>query len=232
MKFNKWTLGLLAVAGLMAVSAVRAQDAIFTDPIPGAVHSSATPSTNQDGTLAGFFGASSTNGIFASAYKGTSDFLAFVEGVTNGFARVSLEGYYLTTKHQGNGGGANFYVPLSGTNNILGAGFGIGYLDHNWYDATLNARLGDSIPLPMGLQKYFPLSPGYVESGVAMAYNFWHQHRAAVVAQAFTGASLHYALFRTAKGNTFDVTAGYAIGTISDITGNVQAFGGSATWTF
>lgn len=231
MKFVKSFNCLIVCLALFELTPpAEAQTSVITDPIPGAVHSTATPST-QDGTLAGFFAlgggdASSTNGIFAGAYKGASDALAYVEGVTNGFARVSLEGYYLTTKHQGNGGGANFYVPLSGTNNILGAGFGIGYLNHQWYDATLNARLGDSIPLPMGLQKYFPLY-GYVESGGG--YNFGTR---SAVAQAFTGASLHYALFRTAKGNTFDVTAGYAVGTISDITGNVQAFGGSATWTF
>jgi hypothetical protein len=219
-------LFVIAVSALCLCAPVaNAQSTIITDPIPGAIHSSAT--NNQDGTLLGFFGGGTpTNGIFASSYKGASDALSFVEGVTNGFARVTLEGYYLKTKNQGDGGGANFFIPLSGTNNILGAGFGIGYLNHAWYDATLNARLGDSIPLPMGLQKYFPLY-AYIESGGG--YNFATK---AAIAQAFTGASLHYSLFRTAKGNTFDVTAGYAIGTISDITGNVQAFGGSFTWTF
>ena len=53
-----------------------------------------------------------------------------------------------------------------------------------------------------------------------------------LVPVAFTGATVHYSLFRTAKGNTFDFTLGYAIGTISDIHGNVKAPGGSFTWTW
>jgi hypothetical protein len=210
---------LSACALVMAGGAATAQETTVTNAIPN------NP-LNQKGTLAGFFGGGSTNGIFTSIYKGAGDGLAYIEGVSNGFARVSLEGYYLTTKHQGNGGGANFYVPVSGTNNILGVGFGIGYLNHDWYDATLNARLGDAIPLPMGLQKYFPLY-GYVESGGG--YNFATK---GAIAQAFTGASLHYSLFRTKAGNTFDFTGGYAIGTISDISGNVNAYGGSFTWTW
>lgn len=181
---------------------------------------------DQSGTIAGLLGSGSTNGVFASAYKGASDALAFVEGVTNGFARVTLEGYFLHTKTQGNGGGGNFYVPLSGTNNIFGAGFGIAYLNKQWYDSTLTARLGDSVPLPLKLNKIFPLY-AYLESGGG--YNFGTK---AAIAQGFVGSSLHYALFRTKSGNTFDFTVGYAIGTISDIKGNVEAGGGSFTWTF
>ena len=189
----------------------------------------ATPASianNQAGTIAGFFGGGSTNGFFASAYKGVGDGLAYLQGNTNGFARITLEGYYLITENNGNGGGANFYIPVSGTNNILGAGFGVAYLNHAWYDATLNARLGDAIPLPLGLAKFFPLY-AYIESGGG--YNFSTKQG---IAQAFTGATVHYSLFRTAKGNTFDFTLGYAIGTISDIHGNVKAPGGSFTWTW
>ena len=208
---------LIVAAGLcLGASVARSQ----TTNVPNLL-----APVDQAGTVAGAFSAS-TNGFFAALYKGVNDGLAFAEGNTNGFARVSLEGYYLITEHNGNGGGANFYIPLSGTNNILGAGFGIGYLNHDWYDATLNARLGDSIPLPLGLNKYLPLF-AYFESGGG--YNFSSKQG---IAQAFGGASLHYSLFRTRAGNTFDFTAGYAIGTISDIRGNVKAPGGSFTWTF
>ena len=215
MKFTFAIIATLFVGGLFA----SAQTTITTN-----TDNSVTVS--QAGTLAGFFGKGSTNNAFVSVYKGIGDGLAYIQGNTNGWARITLEGYYLITKSQGNGGGANLFIPLSGTNNILGAGFGIAYLNHSWYDATLNARLGDSIPLPMGLQKFFPLY-AYVESGGG--YNFSTK---AGIAQAFTGACVHYSLFRTAKGNTFDLTMGYAVGTISDISGSVKAPGASLTWTW
>jgi hypothetical protein len=195
----------------------------ITPVAPGAA---APVALGQAGTLAGFFGTGSTNSTLTSLYKGTGDLLAYVQGNTNGYARVTLEGYYLITKNQGNGGGLNFYIPVSGTNNILGVGFGAAYLNHTFYDATLNARLGDAIPLPLGLQKFFPLY-AYVESGGG--YNFSSKQG---IAQAFTGATLHYSLLRTKAGNTLDLTVGYAIGTISDISGNVKAPGGSLTWTW
>ena len=214
----KFLLGL----SLVITVTLRAQTVVVTNPVAGGM----TLTTNsQAGTLAGFF-TGSTNGTVASIYKGAGDALAFVEGVTNGFARVTVEGYFLKTKSQGNGGGGNFYIPVSGTNNILGAGFGIAYLNHDWYDATLNARLGSAITLPLGLSKIFPVY-AYVESGGG--YNFGTKGG---IAQAFTGATVHYSLFRTAAGNTIDLTGGGAVGTISDIHGNVTAFGGSLTWTF
>ena len=208
-------IAALFVSGLVA----SAQTVIVTNPVPGG-------STDQSGTVAGFFGGGSTNGTFASLYKGFGDTLAFAEGNTNGWARLTLEAGYLSTTHQGNGEFLNLYIPLSGTNNIFGAGFGFAYLNKSLYDGTVNARLGDTIPLPYGLQKLIPIY-AYIESGAG--YNFKSK---VGIAQAFAGASLHYSLFKTAAGNTFDVTAGYALGTISDITGNVKAFGGGFTWTW
>ncbi len=181
---------------------------------------------DQAGTLAGLFGVNTTNGVWLATYKGFSDGLAFLEGNTNGFARVTLEAGYLKTPHSGAGGFMDCYFPLSGTNNVLGAGFGIAYINGNWYDATLGARLGDEIPLPLGLRKIFPLY-GYVESGGG--YNFGSS---TAIAQAFTGASLHYSLYRTATGNTVDFTIGYALGTISDVPGITKAVGGSVTFNF
>jgi hypothetical protein len=223
---NKSTLLKVSLLAFVCAMGCFTQAFAQTDVTTNASGGTTTVTGDQAGTLAGFFGSGSTNGFFASAYKGAGDALAFVEGNTNGWARVSLEGYFLKTKHQGNGGGVNFFIPLSGTNNILGAGFGIAYLNHDWYDATLNARLGDSIPLPLGLQKYFPLY-AYIESGGG--YNFASK---AGIAQAFTGGTLHYAIYRTHAGNTLDLTGGAAIGTISDISGNVTAFGGSLSWTW
>lgn len=181
---------------------------------------------NQAGTLLGFFGAGSTNSTFSALYQGAGDALAFAEGNTNGWARITIEGGCLKTDSQGSGEFANLFIPLSGTNNIFGAGFGVAYLNHNWYDGTVNARLGDTVPLPLGLQKFIPIY-AYIESGGGL-----NLATKQAIAQAFVGASIRYTLFRTAKGNDFDLTAGYAVGTISDISGNVKAIGGSLSWTW
>jgi len=212
---------LIAVIGLALFAGITAQ-AQVTAP-------SMSLTNDQSGTLAGIFTSNSTNGWFASAEKGVSDAAAFVEGNTNGWARISVEGGWLHTQSQGNGGFLNLLIPLSGTNNILGAGFGIAELNHNWYDTTLNARLGTSIPIKLGGLDLTRLLPLYVYGEAGGGYNFGTR---AGIAQTFAGSSLHYSLYRTHAGNTVDLTVGYAIGTISDIKKNVQSVGGSVSFSF
>lgn len=185
---------------------------------------------NQSGTIFGIFtGPGSTNGFWASTEKGVSDAFAFVEGNTNGWARICLEGGYLRAADKGNGGFFNLLIPLSGTNNVLGAGFGIAYIDRNWYDATLSARLGANIPIKIGSIDLSPYLPLYVYTEGGGGYNFGTRQ---AIAQSFAGFSLHYILLRTKSGNTVDLTAGAAAGKISDVNGTTEAFGGSVTFSF
>jgi hypothetical protein len=225
---------LFFVAALLAIASVfscAAHAQTTTTNASGGTTTISNP-VDQAGTVFGLLGlgSASTNSTLQAAGKGLSDAFAFVEGNTNGWARISLEGGYLRTQHQGSGGFFNLLIPLSGTNNVLGTGFGIAYINGNWYDATLSARLGSNIPLKLGntidLSQIFPLYV-YAESGGG--YNFGTRTG---IAQAFGGASLHYILMRTSAGNTWDLTVGYAVGTISDVTGNVTAIGGSLTFSF
>ena len=211
------------IIAALFVAALTTQ-AATVDQISSDMAATKATASDQSGTVFGLF-TGSTNGTLASLEKGVGDGIAFIEGVSNGYARVGIEGGYLQTKSQGSGAFANVYFPLSGTNQVFGAGFGVAYLNHNWYDGTVNARLGDQVNV-FGLQKFLPLY-AYIESG--MGYNFATRQ---AVAQAFAGASLHYSLYRTHAGNTFDVTAGYAQGTISDIRGNVWSAGGSIAFTW
>lgn len=219
---------LIVVALVLAfTSPARAQ----TSPNGSTVAASpGMPKVTQAGTIFGLFGGgTSTNGFLVSAGKGAGDALAFIEGNTNGWARICIEAGYLRAHDKGNGGFLNLLIPLSGTNNILGAGFGIAYIDRHWYDATLSARLGANIPIKIGsidLSSYLPLY-AYTEAGGG--YNFGTSQ---TIAQSFAGASLHYILVRLKSGNTVDLTAGIADGVISDVPGNTFAAGGSVTFSF
>jgi len=211
-------IALYLLLFLLIQSMGNAQTLSNTNPITGEV----TTVTDQSGTFAGWF-QNNTNGIWGSIGKGVSDFASFIEGTTNN-ARITIEGGVLYADSLKEWGYfANIYFPLSGTNNVLGAGFGAAYLNNDWYDATLNARLGSNIPLPYGLDHYIPLY-GYIESGGG--YNFQTRQG---IAQAFTGATLHWPIARNRRGGTWDITIGGAVGTISDIKGNVKAAGGSLT---
>ena len=218
----------IAIILAAAVLAITSNAQIVTNGSTVAA-SPGMPTITQTGTIFGFFGggSTSTNGFWADAGKGASDALAFVEGNTNGWARLCVEGGYLRAKTEGNGGFFNVLAPLSGTNNILGAGFGIAYLNGNWYDATLNARLGVTIPIKIGSVDLSPYLPLYVYNESGGGYNFG-THQA--IAQSFAGASLHYILYRTKSDNTVDLTFGAATGVISDINGTVIAIGGSITF--
>ncbi|HEX3855947.1 MAG TPA: hypothetical protein VHY30_01480, partial [Verrucomicrobiae bacterium] len=86
---------------------------------------------------------------------------------------------------------------------------GVAYLDHNFYDATLNARVGDEFNLPF---IHIPLY-AYIESGGG--YNL---SKSEVIAQAFSGATLKIPITQNQT-----LTIGGAVGTISDYSGNIYA---------
>ena len=146
------------------------------------------------------------------------DAVNFIEHTTNNGLVTVESGALYATKTRTVGGFLDCYLPVGGTNSVLGAGFGLAYLDQNFYDATLNARLGDTFNVPfINLPVY-----AYVESGGG--YNLSKNE---VISQAFGGL-----LFKLPVTTAQTVTLGAAIGAISDEPGNIWALGGSYTWTF
>ena len=99
----------LTFALVVVVTMLFSQCRAHAEPIPININTSVITNASggtttitgvsQEGTIAGLFGIGSTNSgnTFTSIYKGAGDALAFVEGNTNGWARVTLEGGYLRT---------------------------------------------------------------------------------------------------------------------------------------
>jgi hypothetical protein len=172
--------------------------------------------TNAPGfTLASLF----SGGFGAGLQQGAQDLISFVEKTPTTNGVLTLEGgalYATSTKKVG--GFFDAYLPVGGTNSVFGAGFGLAYLDGNFYDATINARLGDQITIPfINVPLY-----AYVESGGG--YNLGKME---IMSQAFTGA-----LFKIPITSNSTLTLGGAIGSISDYSGNIYALGGSYTLTW
>src|SRR5579859_6441151 len=93
-------------------------------------------------TLTGLF---SGNSGLQQALTGA---VQFIEHTTNHSVVTIETGALYSTQSKTVGGFLDCYLPVGGTNSVLGAGFGLAYLDQNFYDATLNARLGDTFDLP------------------------------------------------------------------------------------
>lgn len=144
--------------------------------------------------------------------------LNYIEDRTNASA-VQVEMFALrgTVTHD-LGFGVNAYVPVGGTNSLFGAGVGFAYYNHNAYSTTLNAKLGGTISLPVIKLPVYT----YVESGGGYDIS-----KNEAIAQAFAGFSLNYQI-----NPNWAVTAGLAIGTVSDVPGEIEAAGGSVTYTF
>jgi hypothetical protein len=144
--------------------------------------------------------------------------LNYIEGVTNGSA-IQVEAFALRgTASKDLGLGVNAYVPVGGTNSLFGAGIGFAYYNHNAYSTTLNAKLGGTISLPVIKVPVYT----YIESGGGYDIS-----RNEAVAQAFAGFSINYQI-----NTNWTATAGAAIGTVSDVSGEIAAFGGSLTYKF
>ncbi len=171
--------------------------------------------TNEPGwTLASMFTGHAAN----DALQAAKDGISFIEGATNNGVITLETGVLYAKEAKSTGGFLNAYLPVGGTNSVLGAGFGLAYLDHNLYDCTLNARLGDTITVPLiKLPLYV-----YVESGGG--YNI---SKSQGIAQAFAGVA-----FRVPITHSQTFTIGVAMGTISDVPGNVMAYGASYTLKF
>ncbi|HEX3889431.1 MAG TPA: hypothetical protein VHX90_01155, partial [Verrucomicrobiae bacterium] len=159
MKLNKWIVGLTAVAIVALASAARAQTnppLVSTGPEIPVLYSPPAPTNSF--TLASLF----TGNFGKDVEHVGQDAVSFVEqtGTSNGI--VTVEAGALFAEHTKSiGGFLDAYLPVGGTNSIFGAGFGVAYLDHNFYDATLNARVGDEFNLPF---IHIPLY-AYIESG-------------------------------------------------------------------
>jgi len=199
-------LFLLVFAFVFALAAaVRAQD----NPVPNLLTNA--PVTPPPFTVAGLFSA----GGWAQAGK---DAVYFIENTTNnGIIQVEA-GALVGQKTHDVGGFVDVMLPVGGTNSVFGAGFGVAYLNHNFYDATINARLGGTTTLPF---LRLPLYT-YIESGGG--YNLSQN---VAIAQAFAGFTLPIPITETQT-----LTLGAAIGHISDVSENVIALGGSYTWKF
>ena len=193
--------------------------------LPALVITSARSQTNQvtnllptNGpafTVAGLF----SGGLGAGLQRGGQDLVSFIENTstTNGILTAEAGALYAeSTKKVG--GFLDAYLPVGGTNSAFGAGFGLAYLDGNFYDATLNARLGDTFTLPFIKVPLY----AYVESGGG--YNL---SKMEIISQAFTGA-----LFKIPITTSQTLTLGGAVGTISDYAGNIYALGASYTFTW
>jgi hypothetical protein len=148
-----------------------------------------------------------------------SEDLAFLENVpvTNAIVQIEAGALRGQTTHQ-IGGFVNVMLPVGGTNSLFGAGVGVAYYNHNFYNATLNARLGDTISTPF---VHVPVYV-YVESGGGYDIS---QNKA--IAQAFSGATITYNI-----SSKWTITGGIAVGTVSDLNELVEAFGGSITYHF
>jgi hypothetical protein len=144
--------------------------------------------------------------------------LDYIEGRTNA-AQIQVEAFGLrgTSTHEW-GFGVNAYVPVGGTNSLFGAGIGFAYYDHNAYSTTLNAKLGGTLSLPVVKVPVYT----YIESGGGYDIS-----KNEAIAQAFAGFSINYQI-----NTNWTATAGAAIGTVSDVPGEIEAFGGSVTRTF
>lgn len=146
------------------------------------------------------------------------DLVSFIENTTNaGVVTVEAGALYGLQTHKV-GGFLDAYFPIGGTNSVFGAGFGVAYLDHNFYDGTLNARIGDTFTVP------FIHIPMYAYTEAGAGYNF---AKNAIISQAFAGA-----LFRIPITKSQTLTLGGAIGTISDQSGQIAALGGSYTFAW
>ena len=201
---------LLAAAALAGCQTCPAQS-VSVSQVPNQL-------TSTPLSIADFIGVGKTNG-WGVAF---GDTLAYIEGTTNA-TQITIETGALIGQppHATKdiyGGFINGYAPVGGSNSVFGAGIGLAYFNHNFYDATLNARLGDTYSLPvLKLPVYV-----YLESGGG--YNIGEN---AAVAQAFTGFTVPITI-----STKWSASLGAALGKISDFQGNVIAAGGSVTYRF
>jgi len=197
----------VCVTGLFMAINAQAQ----TTTIIGTGENTTVVPTNTDWNLSKVFSGQGWQ-------QGAKDFISFAEGTTNhGLIQIEAGALVGESSHDV-GGFVSAYLPINSTNSLFGAGFGVAYLNHNFYDATLNARLGDTFALPIVRWPVY----AYIESGGG--YNI---SRSEAVAQAFAGVSLPIPITQSST-----LTLGAAVGRISDVAENVLALGGSWTWKF
>lgn len=199
----------IGVAALLAqtVSGLNAAHAATTNQVP-----------NLLPPIGSAASALPTNGW----YHALNDGAAFVENtpLTNSILQVEAGVLRGTTSHD-IGGFVDVMLPIGGdgpTNSLFGAGFGMAYYNHNFYDATLNARLGGTMTLPVIRMPVYT----YIESGGG-----WNLSQNRAVAQAFAGFTIPWQI-----NDHWTITGGMAVGTVSDLGETVEAIGGSATYHF
>lgn len=196
---------LIGAAALLAAVTTQAQTNQITNLMP--------PVTNSI-SLGGLL----TGGSWPVIGQGIENGISFLEGTTNsGLIQVEGGGLYATSIKK-YGGFANVYFPIGSTNSIFGAGFGFAYIDQNFYNGTVNGRIGSALASSGVLRLVY----AYAESGGGINMS---THTA--MAQAFAGALIDLPITKT-----FTWTAGGAIGTISDVPGNIYAFGTSVVFHF
>ena len=108
------------------------------------------------------------------------------------------------------GGFADIQYP---TDDQISVGFGFAYLDKNFYDASISARLGKTIDMSFLGDLYI-----YLESGPAINL----EHLDQILAQSFAGL-----LYKVDVTKHLTFTAGGAVGQITTIHGGIIAVGGS-----
>jgi hypothetical protein len=202
---NKILLPLLLALAIPA-GAQTATNSTATNQVPNLL-------TNTF-TLSGLF----SGGVWTGIEKGGEDLVAFVENTTNSGTLQIESGPLYAENTKKWGAFLDAYLPVGGTNSIFGTGFGFACLDQNFYDATLNARLGNTYTVPfIKLPVY-----AFIESGGG-----WNLSKNEAMAQAFAGGLISVPITPT---QTF--TVGGAVGTISDYAGDIIAVGISYTFTF
>ncbi len=197
------SLPLFLLAGFLFASSASAQTNLTQVP-------NLLPTNAPTFTLSGLL-----SGGWSQAGK---DAVSFIEGTTNSGVIQIEAGALIGEKTHDVGGFVDVMLPVGGTNSLFGAGFGLAFYNNEFYDATLNARLGDTFQVPLLKIPVY----AYLESGGG--YNISRQE---MMAQAFTGLTLPIPI---TANQTF--TIGGAIGTISDLNENVLAIGCSYRLTF
>jgi len=208
---------ILGIASLLAIStfASKAQTAVTTTNASGGVTTVSNLSTNNFLSLLGAAGESVGGSV-----------LNFLESnSTNKTITVESGALHYGSKYTKDFGGfVDVQFPSNGTNSILSTGFGLAYLNHEFYDASLNVRLGANVPIPFLTNTNTTLYV-YGESGPEL--NLSNIAKGSIGAQSFAGA-----IYKWSISTSSYITVGAAIGSISDISGAIVALGGSYTWTF
>jgi hypothetical protein len=204
MKTNKWTFLLTCIALLAFTSAVRAQTVITITTSATGV----TTSTTNNGTAtqpANPSGGFTVAGLFSG-------------GGSNSLAIVGKDLVYFIENTTNSGVVQLEAGALIGQKTHDVGEFANVYLPVGGTNSIFGAGFGGTITVPF---LRIPLY-SYIESGGG--YNIGKGH---AIAQAFTGVMLPIPITITQT-----LTFGVAIGTISDLSENLIAIGGSYTWKF